>query len=235
MDMSHSPDALPIFELCAQSLSDCHAASAGGADRIELCRSLEVGGITPPDELISRAVTETGLPVHVLIRPHADGFAYDNAALNAIRDGIEKARALGAAGVVTGVLHPDRTVDTDRMREFVALAGSMPVTFHRAFDETPDLDRALEDVIAVGCHRILTSGGAPDVQQGAQALARLVERAGERILIAAGGGLRLANARAVRDRTHAPHYHGSLIHPEADAGGSLQERVFRMMQILREK
>jgi copper homeostasis protein len=110
----------------------------------------------------------------------------------------------------------------------------MQVTFHRAFDEVPDIDQALEDVIAAGCQRILTSGGAPDVLLGAEALARLVKRAHGRVLIAAGGGLRLSNVRAVRERTHVPHLHGSLTHAEADAGASLQDRVVSMMQILRE-
>ncbi len=127
-----------------------------------------------------------------------------------MREDLAHARSLGVSGFVLGILKPDGRVDVGRTRELVELAAGLEMTFHRAFDQTPSLEEALEDVIAAGCRRVLTSGGAPDVVAGAESLRRLVERARGRIAVAAGGGLRLANAVAVARITGASHFHGSL-------------------------
>jgi copper homeostasis protein len=202
-----------VFELCAETLDACLAAREGGADRIELCAALEVGGLTPHHELVTEAVHRSGLPVHVILRPHADGFHYSVAGFDSICEELHLARRLGVTGVVFGILHADGGVDVERTRTLVDLAGPLETTFHRAFDATPDLAQALEDVISTGCDRILTSGGAPDVLAGADTLARLVTQAADRIQIAAGGGLRLENARTVARITQARHFHGSLQQP----------------------
>jgi copper homeostasis protein len=199
-----------VFELCAETLDACLAARPGGADRIELCCALDVGGLTPDDKLIAEAVRRSGLPVHVILRPHADGFRYSAAAFDSICEELQRARHLGASGAVFGILRADGTVDIERTRTLVDLAGPLETTFHRAFDATPHLDQALEDVISTGCHRILTSGGAPDVLAGAETLSRLVTQAADRIQIAAGGGLRLENAQTVARITQTRHFHGSL-------------------------
>lgn len=221
-----------VFELCAQDLHACHAARRGGADRIELCSCLDVGGLTPANGLIEAAVEQSGLPIHVLLRPNAEGFHYAADAFEAICRGVLIAREFGAAGVVVGVLHADHKVDIERTRTLVSMAAPMEVTFHRAFDETPDLERALDDVMTAGCHRILTSGGAPDVLRGAKAMARLVQRAQSRVCIAAGRGLRLSNAREVRDISGARHFHGSLLHAEAAGPALLEDRVRAVVQVL---
>jgi copper homeostasis protein len=145
-----------------------------------------------------------------MVRPRAGSFFYTADEFASMRDSILQMKALGASGVVLGLLHPDHTVDVDRTRDLVRLARPVQVTFHRAFDETPDLSQALEDVITASCDRILTSGGQPDVLGGATTLAALVERASRRIVIAAGGGLRRTNAAAVARLTNAIHFHGSL-------------------------
>lgn len=223
-----------IFELCAETLEACLAAEEGGADRIELCAALEVNGLTPPRSLSIRAVSRARIPVHILVRPHPGSFIYDAAAFAVICEEIEYARSIGAAGVVAGVLAADRTVDVECTRALVELAHPLEFTFHRAFDSTPDLDRALEDVIAAGCHRVLTSGGAADVVAGAPMLAHLVALASDRIAVAAGGGLRLHNARQVALITGARHFHSSL--PlEGSAPASLTERVRMITRILREE
>jgi copper homeostasis protein len=215
----HKTLSLPIvFELCAETLDACLVARSGGADRIELCTALDVGGLTPDREFIAEAVRSSGLPVHVILRPHADGFHYSAADFDTICTDLQHAHRLGASGVVFGILHADNSVDIERTRTLVDLAGPLETTFHRAFDATPDLDQALEDVIATGCHRILTSGGAPDVLAGSDALARLVTRASHRIQIAAGGGLRPENAQAVARITQARHFHGSLQQPATSSG-----------------
>jgi copper homeostasis protein len=222
-----------IFELCAETLEAALSARPGRADRIELCSMLDVGGLTPSHELIEQAIQRSGLPVHVLLRPHADGFAYTASNFASISAELQHAQRLGAAGVVLGILNANRMVDTVRIRALVELAAPMEVTFHRAFDEVPDFDRALEDVITTGCHRILSSGGAPDVLSGVDTLARLVSRAGGRIDIAAGGGLRLSNADEVRRRTGARHFHGSL-RSQDDGSPLLVDRIRAVVNILRE-
>ncbi len=201
------------FELCAETLAACRAARDGGAHRIELCANLDVGGLTPPPALVSEAIAQSNLPIHVMIRPRAGDFLYSPTEFATMRDTILHMKALGATGIVLGLLHPDHTVDIPRTRALVDLAHPMQVTFHRAFDETPNLPQALEDILTTGCDRILTSGGQPDVLAGAPALAAVVTQAGDRIVIAAGGGLRYDNAATVTRLTNATHFHGSLRSP----------------------
>ncbi len=223
------------FELCAETLDACRVARAGGAHRIELCTDLRVGGLTPPLSLIEAAVECSGLPVHVLLRPTAVSFLYSAEVYASIANSMEQARRAGAAGFVLGLLGPDGTVDRDHTRALVELAGPLPVTFHRAFDATPDLAGALEDVISTGCSRVLTSGGADEVLGGAAALARLVAQAGSRIQVAVGGGLTLENAAELVHRTGSHHYHASLRASAAgDLSDSLQGRTAAMVGILAE-
>jgi copper homeostasis protein len=222
-----------VFELCAETMEACFAAQEGGADRIELCAALEMGGLTPSHALIEQVINYCRIPVHVMVRPHAESFHYDASAFSTMCDAIQYVRSVGAAGVVLGALLANGSVDIERTRALVELAYPLEVTFHRAFDATPDLEQSLEDVIAAGCHRVLTSGGAADVAAGSAMLARLVECASDRIVVAVGGGLRLHNARQVSRCTHARHFHGSLP-PEDSAPASLAERVRVITRTLRE-
>jgi copper homeostasis protein len=199
-----------IFELCAESLQACLAAGEGGADRIELCSALSEDGLTPSHSFIEAAVERSGLPVYVLLRPRAGDFVYSDDELSMMGEDLLHARSLGASGFVMGVLRGDSTVDVERTREIVELAAPLEVTFHRAFDLTPSLDDALEDVIVAGCRRILTSGGKRDVVAGAGNLRKLAERAASRIVIAAGGGLRIENAAKVARESEVSRFHGSL-------------------------
>ena len=224
------------FELCAETLDACRVARAGGAHRLELCTDLRVGGLTPALDLVQAAVRTSGLPVHVLLRPSADSFGYSPEVYAAIAHSMGEAKAAGAAGFVLGLLQPDGSIDRERTRALVELAAPLPVTFHRAFDATPDLYAALEDAISIGCARVLTSGGAEDVLAGASTLARLVEQAGSRIEVAVGGGLTLCNAAEVARRTGSRHFHASLRAHAADgAPRSLQGRIEAMLAILAER
>jgi copper homeostasis protein len=198
------------FELCAETLQACLAAGQGGANRIELCSALSEDGLTPSHGLIQAAIAQSGLSVFVLLRPRGGNFHYSAEEFALMRDDLLHARILGASGFALGILRTDLTVDIDRTRELVELASPLEVTFHRAFDLTPSLDQALEDVIATGCKRVLTSGGERDVVAGSTNLARLVERATGRIDVAAGGGLRIANAALVARTTGVSHFHGSM-------------------------
>jgi copper homeostasis protein len=199
-----------LFELCAENVEAAQAAEAGGADRIELCSQLSIGGVTPDADLIAAAVEALSIPVHILIRPRGGDFVFSAAEFAQMRHQIEQAQRVGAAGVAIGMLLPDGRVDVERSRELVRLARPMSVTFHRAFDETADLSQALEDVIQTGADCLLTSGGAADVLAGADSIARLYRHARERLEIMAGGGLKLANLAEVVRRTGVSYLHGSL-------------------------
>ncbi len=185
------------FELCCESLQACEAAAAGGADRVELCTGLDVGGVTPPLSLLRAAQGLSLLPVHVLVRPRAGGFHYSAREFSLLIAQMEEFLSEGAAGIVTGTLDAEGCIDLTRMQEVMRVAGTAPVTFHRAFDLTQDLSVSLEQIIDLGCVRVLTSGGAVEVVSGLSALRRLAAQAAGRIRIAAGGGVRLANAASL--------------------------------------
>lgn len=211
-----------LFELCAESLMAALAADRGGADRIELCERLDIGGITPSEHLTNAAIQALSIPVHVLIRPRGGDFVYTDAEFDQMRQQLQWVKQAGAAAVALGVLRADRRIDVDRSRQLVELARPMKVTFHRAFDRAPDLSKALEEVISIGADCLLTSGGAPNVPAGVEQLEKLVRQAGDRISIMAGGGLKLASMLDVLERTGLHCLHGSLTR---GAGESLPESV----------
>ena len=200
-----------LFELCAESLEAARAGASGGANRIELCSDLTCGGVTPVPELMAADMRALGIPIHVLIRPRAGDFVYSADEFALMRQQIELARKAGASGVAVGVLTAEGGVDVERTQELVELARPMAATFHRAFDETPDLSEALERVIETGAVSLLTSGGAADVLSGAESIARMQEQAAERIHIIAGGGLRLGKLLEVVRRSGTFSLHGSLL------------------------
>ena len=209
------------LEICAASLPSALAAQAGGAHRIELCQNLEQGGITPSYGLIRQVLAQVSLPVFVLIRPRPGGFIYSPDELAIMRTDIEICRSLGCAGVVLGVLDAAGRVNLAACRELVAAAGPLPVTFHRAFDACPDQAQALEDVIALGCQRVLTSGGQPTAEAGQNQLAALVRQAAGRIRVMPGAGITGANVRALAAHTGAQEFHASakrVLPAEAGAG-----------------
>jgi copper homeostasis protein len=199
-----------LFELCAESLQAARAAQQGGANRIELCTRLDIGGVTPGEQLISDTLQALSIPVHVLIRPRGGDFVYSEAEFEQMKKEVQMVKRAGAAGVALGVLLCDGRIDETRSRELAELARPMRVTFHRAFDRTPDLSEALEAVIRTGAECLLTSGGAPDVLTGAEQLRKLVVQARGRIRIMAGGGLKLASMAEVLERTGLRCLHGSL-------------------------
>jgi copper homeostasis protein len=199
-----------LFELCVETLLAAQAADKGGAGRVELCERLDIGGVTPGEQLASDTIQALSIPVHVLIRPRGGDFVYTVEEFDQIRQQIQWVKQAGAAGVALGALRADGTVDVDRSWELVELARPMRVTFHRAFDRTPDMGEALEAVIRLGADCLLTSGGAPNVLAGVKQLKRLVEQADNRIQIMAGGGLKLASLVEVLEHTGLDCLHGSL-------------------------
>jgi copper homeostasis protein len=200
-----------LVEAAVESLDAALAAERAGADRIELCLNLDSGGTTPSRTLIEDVVRDAHIPVFVLIRPRAGDFVYTAREIdNMIRE-IALARTGGAAGIVTGALNRDGTVDIEHTRTLVGAAGELPVTFHRAFDSTPNLADALEQVIDAGASRVLTSGGAATAHDGAAAIASLVDQAGHRISIVAGGSIRAHNVRDVIAWTRAQEIHSRFL------------------------
>ena len=198
------------IEVCVESVASAQAAERGGANRIELCSDLLEGGLTPSVGMIEAVREQISIPMHIMIRPRAADFCYDEQELDVMRRDIVTAKNLGVQGVVLGIIDPDANVDTVRTRQLVELARPLSVTFHRAFDMTCDLMRALNDVCSTGADRLLSSGGEQNCLCGAPTIASLVQAAGDRIAIMAGGGIRPENAVDVVRQTRASEIHVGL-------------------------
>ncbi|AIF48337.1 copper homeostasis protein CutC [Dyella japonica] len=198
-----------LLEVAANSLASALAAQAGGADRVELCTGLELGGLTPSAALIAQVRERLSIPVYVLIRPRAGDFLYGEDELITMQRDIETCLSLGCDGVVFGVLDADGRVDVPRCRPLLEAAGGMGVTFHRAFDMTRDLSQALEDVVALGAERVLTSGGGVSATAGAMVIRQLVAQAAGRIVVMPGAGINAANVVDLARNTHATEFHAS--------------------------
>lgn len=198
-----------VLELCIDSVESALAAERGGAARVELCSSLLEGGITPGPGLISTVRSRIAIGLYVMVRPRGGDFCYTDLEFEAMQEDIRHARHLGADGIVLGVLQSNGKVDIHRTRSLVELAHPLPVTFHRAIDMTPSPVDAVEDVVATGAVRILTSGGMPNASQGLSQIARMVETAHGRITIMPGGGIRPHNLAAIAEATGAREFHTS--------------------------
>jgi len=225
-----------LLEVCATSVGSARAAERGGADRIELCSNLAVGGLTPDPALLASVLEAISIPVHVLIRPRAGDFVYTPAEFERMCREIEQAKSAGAAGVVIGILLPDGRIDVPRTRTLAQIARPLRVTFHRAFDETPDLFEALEDVIRGGADILLTSGGAPDIVSGSAAISRLRTQAGARLQIMAGGGLNVGNLADFVRSTGVLCLHGSFRRESGlprRGADRIEQRVREAAQLLR--
>jgi copper homeostasis protein len=199
----------PVLEIAANSLGSGLAAQEGGADRIELCDNLGEGGTTPSYGTIAVARDRLRIPLYVLIRPRTGDFCYDAAELEVMLRDIESCVRLGCDGVVIGALDTEGDVDEAACRELIATAGSLGVTFHRAIDAARDQLQALDCIIALGCERVLTSGGEADALTGAERIAGFVKRAGSRLRVMAGAGIDAGNIREVAARSDAHDLHGS--------------------------
>ncbi|WNG40166.1 copper homeostasis protein CutC [Archangium violaceum] len=200
------------LEVCVDDVAGLVSAAAGGADRIELCAGLEMGGITPSRGLMARAAA-LDLPVLAIIRPRAGDFVYDAATLDVMRTDIDTAREAGLAGVVLGASRPDGRLDEDALATLIAHAAGLEVALHRAFDLVPDPLEALETAVSLGFARILTSGGSATALAGAETIAAVTRASAGRISIMPGSGVRPDTVSELLAKTGAREVHASCSAP----------------------
>ena len=208
-----------IIEVCVDTSAGLGAAVQGGADRIELCSALSLGGLTPSAGFMAEAAG-CGLPVLAMIRPRAGDFAFDDNEIAQMEADIAAARAAGLAGVVLGASQPDGRLDVASLRRLKDVAEGLDCTLHRAFDLVPDQADALEQAVALGFSRILTSGGALRAEDGADRIASLIAQAAGRIVILPGSGITPANA-ARFTAMGATELHASCALAQAVSGPSV--------------
>lgn len=197
------------LEVAANSVASACAAQAGGAARVELCAALALGGLTPSHASIALARERLDIALYVLIRPRPGDFVFHATEVETMRRDIATCVALGCDGVVIGALDAAGAVDRSVCADLLEAAAGLGVTFHRAFDVARDREQALEDIIALGCERVLTSGGQADAMHGAQAIAALVEQAGERLTVMPGAGITHHNIATLARATGAREFHAS--------------------------
>ncbi len=203
-----------FLECCCTDAAEAVEAMNGGAGRIELCEDLSCGGVTPSRSNLEATLRAVNIPVNVLVRARGGDFVYDEAEIPAMIGSVRMCRELGVNGVVIGALRKDGSVDVEAVRRLIAEAGGLHITFHRAFDECADPFKALEDIIALGCDRLLTAGHASNVNDGERTLKELNDRAEGRIVILAGSGVRPGNIARLEASTGCKEFHSSSHGPD---------------------
>jgi copper homeostasis protein len=205
-----------LLEICCGSAEDAIEAAAGGADRVELCSALFLGGLTPSLGSLLQAKARTKIPIVAMNRPRQAGFCYSQTEFAVMERDAEIFFEHGADGIVFGFLKADGTVDIERTRSICRRIGTRQAVFHRAFDVTPDPFRALEELIDVGVTRVLTSGQKNRAPDGAELIAKLIEKAAGRIEVLPGGGLTADNVRQFVSRTGCRQVHMTAFHARRD-------------------
>jgi len=182
------------LEICASNYQSAVNAQQAGAHRIELCTALVVGGLTPSYGLIKQVLEILQIPVFVLIRPRRGNFTYSQDEFESMTNDIQWCKNLGCAGIVSGVLNADNTIDIERTKELVKLSKPLAFTFHRAFDCTPNPFETLETLINLGVDRVLTSGQEASAEKGLDLLKMLQKNANNKLIILPGSGINYNNA-----------------------------------------
>ena len=197
------------LEICANSIHSALAAQLGGASRIELCDNMAEGGTTPSAGMIIQCKKLLSIPVFPIIRPRGGDFLYSDEEFKVMKQDISFCKEAGCEGVVIGILKGDGSIDLARCSELVALAQPMQVTFHRAFDRCNNFEKGLEDIISLGCQRVLTSGGELSAANAPEKLRKLVVQAGARIAIMAGSGITEDNIALIAERSGVRQFHST--------------------------
>lgn len=196
-----------ILEVCVDSVESAVSAARGGATRLELCANLVIGGTSPDEDLFRMVRERVDIPVRVLLRPRFGDFLYSEEEFELLRRQVRRFAALGADGIVIGMLRPDGTLDEARMAELISLAGGCGVTLHRAFDVCRDPLEALDAAVRLGVDTILTSGQQASCAQGSELLRELVARSGGRPQILIGAGVSADVIRTLQPATGADAFH----------------------------
>jgi copper homeostasis protein len=215
------------LEITVNSIESALLAQSASADRIELCANFPEGGTTPSKGMIEVARKKLHIPLFVLIRPRGGDFLYSDTEFEVMKEDIRYAREAGADGVVLGLLHQDGNMDVERTTSLVAMSRPMQVTFHRAFDLAADPFVAMEDIIRCGADRILTSGQAPTAEEGSPLIAKLIRKAGDRIIIMPGSGINENNITDLALKTGATEFHASL-RKQADSKMQFRRKGIQM-------
>jgi len=199
------------LEIACFNFESALIAQENGADRVELCAGIEVGGTTPNFEIVKQAREKLAIDLYVMIRPKGGNFVYTDAEFQLMQADILALKAVNVDGFVFGILKEDNTINKEQNKMLVDLAKPFPCTFHRAFDEVINPFQALEQLIDCGFKTILTSGQAQNVMEGINRLTELATKANNRITIMPGGGLRSTNIETIQQNTKAIFYHSSAI------------------------
>ena len=210
------------LEIACFNLASAVIAQENGADRIEFCDGLDVGGTTPSIENVSKVNKIITIDLYVMIRPRGGNFVYTNEEFVQMKKEIQTFKKLQVNGFVFGILNSNNSINIAQNTELVALAKPFPCTFHRAFDEVSDSFKSLEEIIACGFHTILTSGQMQNVVEGVNQLSSLVKKANNRIAIMPGGGLRSTNIDFIQQETKAKWFHSSAITEGKEIANSLE-------------
>lgn len=199
-----------IIEIATSDFETTKSAVAGGADRIELCANLAEGGTTPSYGTLIQCREAFTVSLYPIIRPRGGDFLYTNDEFAIMLQDVKLCKELGYDGVVIGLLNKDGSIDVKRTAQLIEAAYPLGVTFHRAFDRCKDPFKAMEQLIEIGCERILTSGQQPSVVDGVKLVATLNKAADERIIIMPGSGLRKENIKMLAEKTGCVEFHSSL-------------------------
>jgi len=199
-----------LIEIATSDFLTTKSAVEGGADRIELCANLAEGGTTPSYAHIKKCREAFDIALFPIIRPRGGDFLYTKDEFEIMKNDIKLCNELGCEGIVIGLLNMDGTIDMTRTSELIELAYPLEVTFHRAFDRCKDPFAALEELIEIGCQRILTSGQKPTVSEGVDLIAELNKKADDRIVILPGSGVRKDNIKMLAEKTGCIEFHSSL-------------------------
>ncbi len=218
------------LEIACFNLDSALIAQKAGADRVELCADISVGGITPNLQIIQQVREHLTIDLYVMIRPRGGNFVYSDSEFEQMKSEIETIKKLGVNGFVFGILKKDKTINIEQNLALVELAKPFPCTFHRAFDEVLDYKQALEDVISCGFSTILTSGTFPNVMEGKDVLKQLVIQANNRIEIMPGGGLRSTNISELDEMVNTNWYHSSSITDGSEIASP--EEIFQLKKKL---
>ncbi|MEC4004668.1 copper homeostasis protein CutC [Flavobacterium sp. SUN052] len=216
------------LEIACFNLQSAVIAQENGADRVELCNEITVGGTTPDFKLVEKVRQLITIDLNVMIRPRGGNFVYSNQEFNQMKSDILAFKKLEVNGFVFGVLNENKAVNKTQNLELVALAHPIPCTFHRAFDEVLNVFQSLEDIIECGFQSILTSGQKSNVVDGITILSELVTKANNRITIMPGGGLRAENCERIRDTTKAVYFHSSAIIDNSEIANAVEINSIKM-------